>query len=74
MKPDVSSPYNSAKYINSTSSEEETLPVVQLIAKKPKKPKPAAKILNRSHSRRDCKACDDLHLMKIKANPMKNEY
>lgn len=59
----------------------QTLPVIKLITKAkirgsksrtklhlPYKVKPA---LGRSHSRRDCKACDDIQILNIKAQPAK---
>ena len=71
MKPDVSSPYDAAKQF----TDGETLPQVKLLSPKTKKQpkKRPTKSLNRSHSRRDCKACNDLLKMSIKANPMQNE-
>ena len=69
MKPDVSSPYHA-----------ETLPVVKLLSPKPsnkklkKRQKSKKSLLDRSHSRKACKACDDLHKMGIKgSNPMQSE-
>ena len=72
MKPDVSSPYHA-----------ETLPVVKLISPKTSNKKKTKRqkskkslLLNRSHSRRDCKACADLHKMGIKGSnhhPMPSE-
>ena len=79
MKPDVSSPYNNQVVFSNDFEEDETLAKsaesikVKKILSRRKKVSPKRASKSRSHSRRNCKACNDLAKMSLKANPMKNE-